>query len=156
MVHVEVKRGLSQSVCMWDGQTESDYSTGKHPLAAVLTETRHMTHKSHIRVVSMSWKTLPLCLSSYKNISLFHICRVCRYWIHNAGKVSGKLLRLQNTKICRIHNSFQYMEWNIWSCFINNILPFKILCRVIIILNFFLFSFFFCVKIICHPFVLFF
>jgi len=23
---------------MWDGQTESDYSTGKHPLTAVLTE----------------------------------------------------------------------------------------------------------------------
>lgn len=38
MVHVEVKRGLSLSVCMWDGQTESDYSTGKHPLTAVLTE----------------------------------------------------------------------------------------------------------------------
>lgn len=86
------RRGKERPVCMWDGQTESDYSTGKHPLAAVLTETRHMTHKSHIGVVSTSWKTLSLCLSSNKNISLFHICRVCRYWIHNAGKVSGKLL----------------------------------------------------------------
>lgn len=75
MVHTEVRRGLSQCVCMWDGQTESDYSTGKHPLAAVLTKTRRMTHKSHMRVFSMAWKSLPLCLSSNRNISLFHICR---------------------------------------------------------------------------------
>jgi len=34
-----------------------------------------MTHKSHIRVVTMSYKSLPLCLSS-SNKSLFHIMHI--------------------------------------------------------------------------------